>query len=246
MSAPLRFASINIEGDTHLDRVLSFLKDFKPDVVCFQELFEHRVPFFEEKLGMKGHFAPMTRGKSIPKDDTSPIATFGLGLYSKLLVTSFSIDYYFGGSGDIPNLIYENEETLWRAILKAQVSKGNDVYTIATTHFTRTPDGSPSEKQRRDLKEMNKVIGKNQDLVLAGDFNAPRGLEIFEILSKKYKDNIPAKYDSSLDPNLHKAGHLKLMVDCLFTTPEYEATEVKLSEGVSDHLAITALISRKG
>jgi len=42
----LKFASINIECDKHLDGVVSYLKNFQPDVVCFQELFESDVLMF--------------------------------------------------------------------------------------------------------------------------------------------------------------------------------------------------------
>jgi hypothetical protein len=48
---------------------------------------------------------------------------------------------------------------------------------------------------------------------------------------------------TSIDPKLHRAGALQLMVDGLFTTPGYEASDVMLHTGVSDHCAITARIA---
>jgi endonuclease/exonuclease/phosphatase family metal-dependent hydrolase len=94
------------------------------------------------------------------------------------------------------------------------------------------------------MKNLLALLAKTPELILCGDFNAPRGGEIFKMLADKYKDNIPPEYDSSLDTELHRIGKIKkLMVDGLFTTSAYIVSDVKLSEGVSDHKAVTAIIS---
>ena len=242
----IRFASINIEGDTHLDSVVSFLKSYKPEVVCFQELIEASIPFFERELEMKGYFMPVTIHNVRPFDATSPMGTFGVGLFSNFPVTDICKDYYVGGVGDVPRFQEEHpNSTIWRAILKGTVNKNNEKYVIAVTHFTWTSDGSTSDEQREDFGSLLKITEKNSELILCGDFNAPRGGEIFSKLSGKYKDNIPEGYASSLDTELHRIGKVKrLMVDGLFTTPHYQVTEAMLSEGVSDHRAVTGLISR--
>lgn len=241
----IRFASINIEGDTNLQRVLSFLRDFKPDVVCFQELVASSVRFFEDELGMKGHFLPMSKYNIRPTDMTSPIGAWGVGIYSALPVHHAHSAYYYGGSGDLPTLIHRNEETLWRGLLHLSVEKSGQSFTVAVTHFTRTNDGSASDKQREDMKNLLALLANIPDVILCGDFNAPRGGEIFGILADKYTDNIPPHYTSSLDPNLHRLRNSKqLMVDGLFTTPEYRVSEAKLTEGVSDHKAVTAVIAK--
>lgn len=242
----IRLASINIEGDMHRERVISFLSDFKPDVVCFQELIESSVPFFEQALGMKGYFVPVTVHNIRPFDSESPIGTYGVGLFSNNLVSDIKIDYYSGVIGNIPRFVRgHGGSTMWRALLRGTVNKDDERYTVAVTHFTWTFDGSTSDKQREDLNNLLAITEKCPELILCGDFNAPRGGEIFGILAKKYKDNIPVEYVSSLDTELHRIGKIKqLMVDGLFTTPHYKVSEVKLSEGVSDHMAVTALISK--
>jgi endonuclease/exonuclease/phosphatase family metal-dependent hydrolase len=248
----LRLASINIEKDKHLKEVVSFLQDFRPDVVCFQELTETKTAFFEEVLGMKSFFLPMARSNSISNDLSSPIVPFGVAIYSNLFLGEARSKYYWGGEGDLRELAVDftvsppdvNENTIWRGFIETTLKKGNDFYTIAVTHFTRTPDGSTSDKQRIDLKNLLQSLSNLPELILCGDFNAPRGGEIFTELAHHYKDNIPKQYDSSLDPVLHAAGHLKFMVDGLFSTPNYQFVDVRLSEGVSDHKAVTALVSR--
>jgi hypothetical protein len=74
--------------------------------------------------------------------------------------------------------------------------------------------------------------------------NAPRGKESFSRLAKKYKDNIPPEYKTSIDQNLHKVKGIQFMVDGLFTTPSYKASDVKLVDGVSDHMAVVAEITK--
>lgn len=242
----IRFASINIEGDAHLERVITFLKVYKPDVVCFQEVIESSVPLFEKELGMKGCFMPVTIHNVKPFDDSSPVGTYGVGLFSNLPVADVRKDYYSGGEGDVPRFTGgQVHTTIWRAILSGTIDKDGKKYVVAVTHFTWTSDGSTSEKQREDLKNLLKIAAKNPELILCGDFNAPRGGEIFSKISEIYTDNIPKEYTSSLDTELHRIGKVKqLMVDGLFTTPQYEVADVKLTAGVSDHMAVTALISK--
>ncbi|MCR4311500.1 MAG: endonuclease/exonuclease/phosphatase family protein, partial [Candidatus Taylorbacteria bacterium] len=200
----IRFASINIEGDSHLERVISFLGEYKPDVVCFQELVESRVSFFEQTLGMKGHFMPTAKHNVMPFNPESPIGTFGVALFSKYPVSDVSMEYYFREEGEVPQFIRgQADKTIWRALVRGTVIKDGEPYVIAVTHFTWTSDGSTSDKQRVDLKHLLALTEKDPELILCGDFNAPRGGEIFSILSGIYKDNIPPEYVSSLDTELH-------------------------------------------
>ena len=242
----VRFASINIEGHSHLETVVAFLNSFEPDIVCFQELIRDDVQFFESTLGMKGHFAPMLQYHTVVRNAESPFGLYGIGLFSKLPLANVHADIYYGDSTkDIPKFILGDETTTRRVLLGGTVSKNGELYTVATTHFTRTSDGSTSDKQRQDLKNLLAITEKHPELILCGDFNSPRGGEIFGILADKYTDNIPPEYQSSLDSRLHQLrDSKKLMVDGLFTTPQYDASNVKLSEGVSDHKAVTAVIRK--
>ncbi|MBU6390409.1 endonuclease/exonuclease/phosphatase family protein [Patescibacteria group bacterium] len=239
----IRFSSINIEGDKHLKEAAAFLCAFNPEVVCFQELNESSVSFFEKILGMKGCFVPMSRHLALPKKIHT---AFGVGIFSNLPLSAAHFEYYYGGTGELPTLKIGDEATVWRPLLFGTVEKEGISYTIAVTHFTRTPDGNADEKQRTDMKKLLGFLGRMPGFILCGDFNAPRGGEIFSMLAEKYQDNIPREYLSSLDPTLHKLKDGKqLMVDGLFMTTGYQAHEVKLTEGVSDHKAVTALISKR-
>ena len=137
-------------------------------------------------------------------------------------------------------------ETVFAVVAKADIiSADGQIFSISTTHFTWTPDGDANEYQRKDLENLMKILDGYKSFVLAGDFNAPRGREIFSAIAAKYKDNIPLEYVSSIDSNLHRAPGLKLMVDGLFSTPDYKVEDAELVCGVSDHCAIVAKISKK-
>ena len=239
----IRFASINIEGHRHREAVVSFLRDFKPDVVCFQELFENDISFFEEALRMTCSFFPTMQWNPDVGNSESTSCPEGVGIFSSLPVSNVRKDFYYKSNANLPTFILGDETTLHRGLLRVTAKKENESYTIGVTHFTRTPDGSTSEKQREDLKNLLKLLADTPEIILCGDFNAPRGGEIFTNLSEVYRDNIPPYYTSSLDPKLHKLQNRKLlMVDGLFSTPGYKVTDAKLSEGVSDHVAVTACI----
>jgi endonuclease/exonuclease/phosphatase family metal-dependent hydrolase len=216
----IKFASINIAGDMFRPKVVSFLRGFSPDVVCLEELTGPGLTFFEQELGMKGHFFPMGMFNTMPFDISSPVAPFGVGMFSKYPISNIKMDYYAGGVGELPTIVQGDEETVWRSLLQGMVNNGEEQYAFAVTHFTRTPDGSTSDKQRRDVQKMLEILSGTPEVILCGDFNAPRGGEIFKILADKYKDNIPPEYDSSLDTELHRVGKTtKLMVDGLFISP---------------------------
>jgi endonuclease/exonuclease/phosphatase family metal-dependent hydrolase len=169
---------------------------------------------------------------------------FGITVFSRLPIKEHGERMYVRINNDgIPESRSDNptfSNTHNRMVLWCNVEKDGITYRIATTHFTWTPDGSPSDAQRRDLSAMLDKLKNFGEFVLCGDFNAPRGGEIFSAIAAKYKDNIPPKYTTSIDGNLHRAGHIPLMVDGIFSTPAYRISNVVLHNGVSDHCAITA------
>ena len=64
-------------------------------------------------------------------------------------------------------------------------------------------------------------------------------------LAGRLRDNIPPPVTTSIDGPLHRAGDLGLMVDGMFTTQGYEAREVRVVDGVSDHCALVATVARR-
>tara|TARA_Y100000310_G_C20521284_1_gene733800 strand:+ start:194 stop:922 length:729 start_codon:yes stop_codon:yes gene_type:complete len=238
----IKLVDINIEGAKHLDRVRPFLEKEKPDVICLQEVFEVDLQDFAKRLGMKYVFGLEVL---IGRDERlkPPFIPYGNGILSRFPLENTQVEYYRGEKEAVATHVFDGtQESFWKLLLSSQIEKDGSRFTLITTHFTWTPNGKANEAQWRDLKKMFKILEGFDDVILCGDFNVPRGREVFAEIAKKYKDNIPPDYKTSIDANLHRAGALPYMVDGLFSTPHYEISNVRLQDDVSDHLAIVAEI----
>jgi len=235
--------SLNIERSKQLDRVLPFLASRMPEVACIQELYESDIPKLSHALGDAPFvFTPMTRHIR-----ETPPEIMGVGIFSRLPIRASAVDFYGGDPAHIPELDQKDPKTFNNKnfpLLHCDIEKAGMIFRIATTHFRWTPDGEADDLQRTDMKALLGILDSAGEFVLTGDFNAPRGKEIFGMLANRYKDNIPEKYLSSLDPELHRAKGLKLMVDGIFSTPGYIVSNVEMVSGVSDHCALVASVVR--
>ena len=238
----IKLVCSNIERSKHLDTIPPFVEYERPDVWCVQEVVERDIPMLARSFGSDPiEYAPMLRHR---KEEGDPVT--GVAVFSRLPVAAHDSAYYVGVREHLP----DHDETPDRgntmncALAWADIQQGNDVYRIGTTHFTWSEGGWPTDLQRRNVSLLLKTLKPMEEIVFCGDFNAPRGRETFATIAANYKDNIPAEYTTSIDKDLHRAGDLQLMVDGLFSTPGYAISDVKLHSGVSDHLAITAMISK--
>lgn len=243
--AELSLMSLNVERSKHLDRVIPFLGKQHADVVCIQELMERDIPAFEQVAGSLAIFSPYTQHSA----EGNP-GVMGIAIFSALPVQDRKEEWYARNSEGTPDFDMRTTETKHatenHSIIFCDVVSDNSVFRIGTTHFTWTPDGAPDLFQREDLKKLLAILDESGEFVLTGDFNAPRGGEIFSVIASRYKDNIPSQSVTSLDQVLHRAAKNRpheienKMVDGLFTTPAYSAENVALVSGVSDHCAIVA------
>lgn len=249
----LRLVSINIERSRHLDRIIPLLHTVKPDVLCVQELEEPDIPKFVEATGLDVVYCPFgvvqKTSRHVHDNVVEGVAIFALGIRASKSV------YYKGSAEAARTTTGHLLQNL--AVHSVDLEREGIAYRIATTHFTWVDGGSVSDQQRMDLVRMQNVLDTMGEFVLCGDFNAPRGGEIFSKLAARYKDNIPPEYVWSIDQSLHRAeqgalqaaalrhGYKGLMVDGLFSTPRYEVTHVRLEDGVSDHMAIVARVQAR-
>jgi len=248
MSASLKLISLNIERSKHLDVVLPFLKEQQADVVCLQEVMERDLSTLADAAGTLAQFVPMTL-----HSQEMPPGMMGVGIFSRLPVRASDVRYYGGDPAHLPELD-QRDMTTWNnknfPLASCEIIKNDTVFKVATTHFRWTPDGEPDDDQRQGIVRLLGLLATTGEFVLTGDFNAPRGGEIFSMLAGKYTDNVPPKYVTSLDIQLHRAGKTKphelatKMVDGIFSTPTYVISDVELISGVSDHCAIVAAVSK--
>lgn len=256
--------TLNIEGDKHLPEVTHFIKNEKPDVMCLQEVFETDYKQLTENLKLKGEFFPTVYIDVPGKPGFRKRGTFGVAMLSRV-PGSFGSSYYFRRRETLP--LYRGRPNaghralVWLSIdngLPAEeraTSRERTVHAagewqakagpiIATTHFTWSKGGRATNKQRKELKTLIKLLDAVKPDILCGDFNAPRGREIWTELSKRLVDNIPPDITSTIDPTLHYTKGLQIVVDGFFTSPTSRVLveSLKLVHGISDHQAIVATL----
>ncbi|MCE9628392.1 MAG: endonuclease/exonuclease/phosphatase family protein [Candidatus Vogelbacteria bacterium] len=234
----IKLIQLNVEGDRHIDKITPFLKTEKPDVLCLQEVSEVSFNLFKAELGMTGLFAPML---------TNSEGILGAGVLSQLSIITSKADYYWRGVDHLPGSKMHPLDVYWSvfALVRVDVVSGDDVFTVTTTHFPKNHVGNEVSDFQKELQvDLTKMLNSMPELIFTGDTNCPRGTDIFDNWATMYKDNIPKEVVTSLDENLHRAGYLPYMVDALFTTPHYEVVDIKLVDGVSDHLAVVASIKK--
>ncbi|MES2930973.1 MAG: endonuclease/exonuclease/phosphatase family protein [Patescibacteria group bacterium] len=244
----IKLISLNIETDIHHEKVVPFLKLENPDVVCLQEVFEKDLSLYEEALGMKSYFKPMSVHPSV-KDKGATSHVVGIAILTKFPVT-MHYHYYAGNENSIPHWVrspdlYIAPHTANQLVLWVEMMIEGKLFRIATTHLPVTPPfGISTEYQLDQARKMLEILAPFESLIICGDLNAPRGKETFALFSDKYIDHVPLRFDSSIDPVYHKNPVLILMVDGLFSTPDYEVKDVELRQGLSDHKAIVAHIGK--
>jgi len=239
---PIKIISLNIEFNKHYQTIFPFIFAENPDVVLLQEVLKEDLPLFEKNLAMDYKFAPLAKLRF-----SDGIKILGQATFSKLKIIKSEVLYYRGKKDklktiNIPLIDRTEPEKMIRAILVVFVEKDGQQFCLINTHFTWSDMGIPTQSQENDLDKMIKLLSKYKDFVLCGDFNAPRGMKVFDKLASIYKDNIPKEITTTIDKNLHHAGNLGIVVDGLFTTKRYMVEYVKLVDGVSDHKAIIANI----
>ncbi len=235
---PMKLVSVNIEVNRHYDTVLDFLKKENPDVICLQELLEEDFPVFQRELRIPGKLEVF----SCPSSYYNLEGKWqGVAIFAKNIVNSGSI-FYTSEKRDLLktyNPEPENSVLVWADVKDA----ADSTYRIVTTHLPVTTHGESTPYQLQVVDLLLQSLVPLGEFVLCGDMNAPRGNETFSRIAQKYTDNIPPEYKTSIDQNLHRVKGIQLMVDGLFTTPKYTATNVRLVDGVSDHMAIVSEIS---
>jgi endonuclease/exonuclease/phosphatase (EEP) superfamily protein YafD len=209
--------------------------------VC--ELVPEDLAMFRDAFGYAHQlYIPMCR-----YPEQGQLRPTGIGILSRHAFTSTEDIFYAGhGSGlDIVDRTSEETKsaTSRYSVAMASVGLGGDTFTIGTIHFPWTDGGRTSDFQRTACDTLLRLL-KGCRLVLCGDFNAPRGREIFGRLAAQWTDHIPPMHATSIDPVLHRAGPLQLMVDGVFSTDDYSVSEVMLHQGVSDHCAVTAHVGK--
>lgn len=249
----MKLININIEGDKHFDTVLPFLEKERPDILCLQEVYRKDLHHFESH-NFQSAFLPITR--KMLQDRTEELGIALMIDTASVMIENIESQYYHDPSGELRNFDTDHKNlTVNNAVLIGTLSVSGELFTIATTHFTWTPDGSiPNDYQRDDMGRFLTYMKTVAPHCVIGDLNIPRNHNpLYEELLTHYRDAIPNTYTSSLDREKHRLAtdpekaHLfsDYMVDHLLIQELYRAEDVRLEFGISDHAAIVATLNKK-
>lgn len=235
---------LNMEGDKHLDLIRPFLAERHPNVICFQEIFADTAETLAQELQMDVVFIPLVN--NVQTNDFFPrLGALGVAIMSRLPIRQSWKLAYVGNLSELPVYIPDEPHCFLRAVIVAEVGVGEQTFRLATTHFTWTPNGSVTERQHQDLEALLTVLKPyRRDLVLCGDFNAPRGKAIFSRLATEFIDHIPADITTTIDQHLHRKPGLQFVVDGMFSTPQYQFEQDEIITGVSDHCGVCAELTK--
>ncbi|MCX6816642.1 MAG: endonuclease/exonuclease/phosphatase family protein [Candidatus Beckwithbacteria bacterium] len=240
----LKLISLNIEARKHFQLVIPFLKKAEADIVCLQEVFQKDVAYLETALSLKAAFVPLWYLSEQENYHSGNLQkeVWGMAILSRLSLTNTQHQYYFGQAK--PLLTYTGPGSSGRALLWTTVTKNHQSFTVANAHFTWAKPETADQIQAKPLQKLLDILKTIPEFVLCGDFNAPRGQKTWTTLASLYHDSLPLNITTTIDPQLHQAGPLQLVVDGLFSSPQYLVKNIYLQTGLSDHQAIIAEITK--
>lgn len=240
----LTFLSLNIEADLHLDSITDYLSNNKPDVVCLQEVYLVHARAWAKQFGYYLEFATNVNF-TISEHIFKPLGEWGIATLTKIKPASSWMAYYTKPPLVIP---HEFMKVLKhpRSLLVTTVIVDKSEYVFANTHFTWAMPKDADVAQADDFARFKDLLTRTPSLVLSGDFNASRESLVYKDLSASYISHVPQSVESTLDPELFRKKDLKLklVVDHLFSTPDYAISNVQVLSGLSDHCGISATISK--
>ena len=240
----IKLLTLNIEGDRHLDRVQKVIATHLPDIVCLQEVLEKDCPALAAVGGCEVKYAVSTLMPAKERSGEARPRSWGLAILTRVPVHRQIVVYY----ADDPRIrLFREPNDPRRVVIMTEFEHDGQPYRIGVTHFTWSVGGDITAEQCADFARLKRVLQPYPDYVLCGDFNAPRGREMFSKFTDELGliDNLPAHVTTTIDAQFHHAGALELAVDNIFSTPEYRVKDVRVLDGISDHKGILAMIERQ-
>lgn len=227
--------TINIERKKHLNRLIPFLTKERPDIICLQEIYQDDFLEIKGKLGFNGAYANRVEYYGVPGFE-------GMAVLTKFKINSYQLIPYDQFTHLIPEFVGRLVNRPATALMALELEINNQNYMLGNTHFTWSAGGEVTNEQRTNMQALLKIVEQFPDLILCGDFNTPRGKELYDALAARLQDNVPQHITSTIDGQYHRAGQLELVVDGLFTSPQYQVEETKVVCGLSDHCGILATL----
>ncbi|MFA6601258.1 MAG: endonuclease/exonuclease/phosphatase family protein [Candidatus Paceibacterota bacterium] len=259
ISPTLRVVTLNVgRGLKHLDRTVEFLNTCDADVLCLQDVQERHLGALVGAYPTR-HFVPMCR-HLVAGGHREPV---GIGIFSRFPFQAISAHAYVGSVlpvHDLQGVEVDAEgnsrnhdlalvrATESRLALFVEIELGGEIFKIGTTHGTWVPGGKTDDHQKESMMRFAQIAVGQGPMVLAGDLNAGRGGEIYEMLTAKgLQDCVPARINNTLDPDLHPLkGRVEVVSDYFLGFGDaYQVSDVQVTFSVSDHGALSGTVSLK-
>ncbi len=229
----LNILQLNVELNLHTDQIIEHVQKHNYDVLLFQEVLQVDLDTIAEACDMHYAFAPLNTIQH-----QGALHTLGVATFRNILLLNIEQLYYRGDSKNLPLITRQTPEMMARALLLVEVATNGQIYRLINTHFTWSANATVNNMQRHDFDKMLTILQNYEHFLLVGDFNTPRGQELYDHLSKLYTDNIPLDLKSTLDKKLFRVPGLELVIDGVFTTAKYKVSGMQILQGLSDHVGI--------
>ncbi|RYG59769.1 MAG: endonuclease/exonuclease/phosphatase family protein [Alphaproteobacteria bacterium] len=219
------------------DNFLNLIKRMQPHVVCVQELRQQDISALANAMDIAED-----RYVTVPEQFCFD-AELHSGIFSRLPLTHVRTCGHDGKS------VLPVSDTLNQNLACATVQQADGTgYRFVTAHMGWTPEGEVTPAQVQSVHRLVQTLKQEEadqgNVVFMGDLNAPRGRPAFDLIGCTFTDHIPTWCDNSLDPS-HPAAHKpQRMVDGVFTSRHLQVQNVQLHADVSDHQAVTGLLSQ--
>lgn len=227
----IKIAQINIETDKHLKRFIPFFKKEKVDVLMLQEVMKKDVAKIQNELGFRDY---VFQEMFFHKEDEN--LNQGIAIFTNLKFEEGGAVLLGKKFRNIPEKDYFQELDIY--MLYFIYESFGTQYTFATTHFPVNYAGRVSKLQEDVCDKLLGEVSRHKNIILTGDFNAPRGRKIFDMIALAMTDNIPEDAITTIDQKLHRKKGLQFVIDGMFTRGNIILENVTLHDGLSDHMAV--------
>ncbi len=255
---------LNVERNRHLDNVTALIKEKSPDIVCLQEAMADDIKLISDRSGYSFAFSPLVTLRV-----AGSIKQLGQVILSRYPILETQRHFYNDQASEYTTIRTFDELDLTDGTrpkdrfdygyslltCRLDTDKGA-ILTVATTHFPVTDHFMPGlgDHMIRTIKSVDDVerstifmdrlisIIRRQEkpFVFTADLNNPRGESIYDRLAHELTDHVPLEIKSSIDPDLHRAKKLSLLVDTIMTSEDVSVSSFEVITGVSDHKAYLA------
>jgi len=231
--------------------VLEVIKQIDPDIACLQEVTVNNskinyidvAEFLSSKSGLNGHFV---EAQYFPSDKGN--VSQGNMILSKFPFIKKSHAFV----QDKKHSDFDDYSKEGRVLVIGEVSIGNQVLTIATTHLSYTHKFiETKQKLEEENKLLDSISNYDEKFILTGDFNATPESELIKKLEGKLENAGPDFSQNTwttkpFDYNGFVENELNWRLDYVYTTKDIKVLSAKVvNVPYSDHLPVVLRVAVK-